>query len=50
MSSFHIQRATRVEIVTMEDIPNFEEGQRVINDAAHAARHLIQRKPEHHAL
>ncbi|MDX6359659.1 MAG: hypothetical protein QOH37_2713, partial [Nocardioidaceae bacterium] len=38
-----IQRPTRVEIVTMEDIPNFREGQRVINDAAHSARHLIQR-------
>ena len=34
----HIQRPTRVEIVTMEDIPNFREGQRVINDAAHSAR------------
>ena len=39
----HIQRPTRVEIVTMEDIPNFREGQRVINDAAHSAPHLIQR-------
>jgi len=39
----HIQRPTRVEIVTMEDIANFREGQRAINDAAHGARHLIQR-------
>jgi len=39
----HIQRPTRVEIVLMEDIPNFREGQRAINDAAHAARLYLQR-------
>ncbi|WP_425489860.1 SHOCT domain-containing protein [Nocardioides ungokensis] len=39
----HIQRPTRVEIVTMEDIPNFREGQKAINETAHAARIAIQR-------
>jgi hypothetical protein len=39
----HIQRPTRVEIVTMEDIPNFREGQQAINETAHAARLSIQR-------
>jgi hypothetical protein len=38
----HIQRPTRVEIVSMDDISNFREGQRAINDTAHAARHVIQ--------
>jgi hypothetical protein len=38
----HIQRATRIEIVALEDIPNFREGQRAINEAAHAARVKIQ--------
>lgn len=39
----HIQRPTRVELVALEDIPNFREGQRAINDTAHAARLAIQR-------
>jgi hypothetical protein len=39
----HIQRPTRVEVVTMDDIPNFREGQQAINAAAHEARYLIQR-------
>lgn len=39
----HIQRATRVEVVRLEDIPNFREGQRAINDTSHAARLAIQR-------
>lgn len=39
----HIQRPTRVEIVTLEDIPNFREGQRAINETAHAARLVVQR-------
>lgn len=39
----HIQRPTRVEVVTMEDIPNFREGQVAINKAAHDARFVIQR-------
>jgi hypothetical protein len=38
----HIQRATRVELVFLDDIPNFREGQRAINEAAHAARVKIQ--------
>jgi hypothetical protein len=33
-----IQRATGIEIVTLEDIPNFREGQRAINEAAATAR------------
>jgi hypothetical protein len=37
----HIQRATRIELVTLEDIPNFREGQRAINETAHAARAKI---------
>lgn len=39
----HIQRPTRVELVALEDIPNFREGQRAINEAAHTARLAIQR-------
>lgn len=39
----HIQRPTRVELVALEDIPNFREGQRAINETAHAARLAIQR-------
>lgn len=39
----HIQRPTRVELVALEDIPNFREGQRAINETAHSARLAIQR-------
>ena len=39
----HIQRPTRVELVALEDIPNFREGQRAINETAHTARLAIQR-------
>lgn len=38
----HIQRAGRVEVVSMVDIPNGREAQRVINETAHGARLSIQ--------
>ncbi|GAB3439054.1 hypothetical protein GCM10027517_12010 [Phycicoccus ginsengisoli] len=44
----HVQRARGVEVVTMEDIPNFREGQRIINETAHAARLAIQRHANTH--
>jgi hypothetical protein len=34
----HIQRATGVEVVTLEDIPNFREGQLALNEVSAAAR------------
>jgi len=39
----HIQRSNSVEVVRLEDIPNFREGQRAVNDVSHAARLAIQR-------
>jgi hypothetical protein len=39
----HIQRPTRIEVVAMEDIPNFREGQQAINEVSHKARLAIQR-------
>jgi hypothetical protein len=38
----HIQRSTGVEVVTLSDIANFREGQRLINETAYAARLAIQ--------
>jgi hypothetical protein len=38
----HIQRSTGVEIVTLEDIPNFREGQRALNEVSAAARAHIR--------
>lgn len=39
----HINRGNRVEMVMLEDIPNFREGQSAINSTATAARLAIQR-------
>jgi hypothetical protein len=40
----HIQRTQGVELVTLEDIPNFREGQRLINETAHAAKLAEERR------
>lgn len=40
----HIQRPTGIEIVNIEDIPNFREGQEIINRVAHEARLAVQRQ------
>lgn len=40
----HIQRAGGVEIVNLDDIPNFREGQRLINETALTARLAIQQR------
>lgn len=39
----HIQRGSGVEVVSMDDIPNGREAQRIINETAHNARLAIQR-------
>ena len=39
----HINRGDRTEVVTMDDVPNGREAQRIINETAHAARLAIQR-------
>jgi hypothetical protein len=46
--TLHVQRPQGMEVVTLDDIPNFREGQRAINDAAHAARLTIQRNENTH--
>lgn len=46
--TLHVQRPQGMEVVTLDDIPNFREGQRAINDAAHAARLTIQRAQNTH--
>jgi hypothetical protein len=38
-----IQRPHGLELVRLEDITDFREGQRLINETAHAARYVIQR-------
>ena len=38
-----IQRLHGLEVVRLEDITDFREGQRLINETAHAARYVIQR-------
>lgn len=38
----HIQRSTGIELVSMDDIPDGRNAQRIINETAHAARHRIQ--------
>jgi len=38
----HIQRSTGVEVVTLEDIPNFREGQLALNEVSAAARAHIR--------
>jgi hypothetical protein len=40
----HIQRAQGVEVVALEDVPDFRDGQRLINETSHAARLAIQRR------
>lgn len=40
----HIKRAQRVEKVVLEDIPNFREGQRIINETAHEAKVAEERR------
>lgn len=44
----HVQRTHGIEIVTMEDIPDGREAQRIINDTAHQARLAIQRNQNTH--
>lgn len=44
----HIQRAQGIEIVTMDDIPDGREAQRLINDTAHQARLAIQQRTNTH--
>lgn len=39
----HINRGNRTEIVSMDDVPNGRDAQRIINETAHAARLAIQR-------
>ena len=44
----HIQRARGIEIVTMDDIPDGREAQRLINETAHQARLAIQQHTNTH--
>ena len=44
----HINRGNRTEIVSMEDIPDGREAQRIINAAAHEARLQLQRTQNTH--
>lgn len=38
----HVQRGTGVEVVSMDDIPNPRDAQRIINETAYAAKLVIQ--------
>ncbi|MBY5163145.1 SHOCT domain-containing protein [Nitriliruptoria bacterium AS10] len=38
----HVERQQGTETVTMADVPNFREGQRLINETAHEARRTLQ--------
>jgi Short C-terminal domain/Bacterial PH domain len=40
----HIQRPNGIEIVNLEDIPSFREGQQIINRVAHEARLAVQQR------
>jgi len=44
----HVQRSRGIEIVTMDDIPDGREAQRLINDTAHQARLSIQQHANTH--
>lgn len=44
--TLHVHRASRVEVVVIEDIPNFREGVQAINHAAHTARAAIQQRSQ----
>lgn len=44
----HIQRARGVELVQIDDVPDFREAQRLINETAHNARLAIQRNQNTH--
>lgn len=38
----HVERPSGIETVTMADVPDFREGQRLINETAHGARRMLQ--------
>jgi len=40
--TLHVRRPDRMETVLIEDVPNFREGVRAINDAANAERERLQ--------
>jgi len=44
----HVQRSLGVEVVSMEDIPDGREAQRIINETAHAARLTAHRHQNTH--
>lgn len=42
--TLHVRRASGVEIVELEDVPNFREGVQAINDTARASREYLENR------
>lgn len=42
--TLHVRRATGIEIVHLEDVPNFREGVQAINDTSRAAREYLENR------